>query len=622
MGKESKFKNLPSVKNNVKILGSLIFNHPDLQGPGAKLDLKEFKKNPELARDLIASLYKHVNLANISEARSLGAYFAGIRDFLKYCEENNLPSDMRMKDIDDKFLRRYKSYLVGSTLHRKSERRRRRYGDITRLLEAGKTIGLWDIKNTPPRNFKCISDGDKTQPYMASELLDLEAACRNSINEICSRIERGKTLVTQGKNPREVHLGRNYINGSILKVDDKLRPWNQLPNLLWYVQNILDGRYIKNDELRNGHSSFVKSANGGFGGEYRMVDIYGHLYPLNHDMLPFLNLLEKRLGINETSLVELKRNCLRPLGAGYILDYEKRRSSKRLLQDKLYDDGPYSAVSIIKTLLHITEPLVRLADDSNKDYLFLCLTVGAKGANPVKPIDACYAKYLMNRSGGWAEQHKLKNQHGETLKLHSRALRVSNLSENYLKTGNYKKTMRKGAHASASITIKHYINNDSTKVIHDLAVADGIRSLKAISLPTVIPENDLSKATKKLSIDEEQAKKMLSGEKDVFIASCRDFLNRPGAEPNTPCDEPWGCLYCKNAVITRHVLPRLIAFRDFIVNEKRTLPPEEWLGKFGSALDIIAREILPNFLAEVVQEAERHAASMDFYIPIYFKTRQ
>ncbi|MCG9093553.1 hypothetical protein [Laribacter hongkongensis] len=445
MKKETKFNNLPPVKSNIKILGSLIFNHPDLQGPGAKLDLKEFKKTPELARDLIASLYKHIDLANISESRSLGAYFSGVRDFLKYCEESNCPSDMRMNDIDDSFLRRYKAYLVDSTLHRKSERRRRRYGDITRLLEAGKTIGLWNIKYTPPRNFKCIPDGDKTQPYMASELLDLEAACRDAINEICSRIDRGKILVTQGENPREMRLGRNSINGRILKVDDEMRPWNQLPNLLWYVQNILDGRYLKNDELRNGHTSFLKSTNGGYGGKYRMADIYGHLYPLNQDMIPFLNILGKRLGINETSLVELKRNCLRPLGDGYVLDYEKRRSSKRRLQNTLYDDGPYSAVSIIKTLLRITEPLVRFADYSHKDYLFLCLTVGARGTTPVKPIDACYAKYLMNHTGGWAEQRGLKNQHGETLKLHSRALRVSKLSNGYQKTGNYKKNDETGS---------------------------------------------------------------------------------------------------------------------------------------------------------------------------------
>ncbi|MCG9093552.1 hypothetical protein [Laribacter hongkongensis] len=173
----------------------------------------------------------------------------------------------------------------------------------------------------------------------------------------------------------------------------------------------------------------------------------------------------------------------------------------------------------------------------------------------------------------------------------------------------------------ADTTINHYIDNDSTKTIHDLAVADGINSLKSISPPTVIPEDKISEATKILTSDEEKAKKVLSGEQDVFIASCRDFLNRPGGEPDTPCDEPWGCLYCKNAIITRHVLPRLIAFRDFIVNEKFTLSPEEWLEKFGNALDIITREILPKFRAEVTKEAERLAANMDFYIPFYFKTR-
>ena len=80
-----------------------------------------------------------------------------------------------------------------------------------------------------------------------------------------------------------------------------------------------------------------------------------------------------------------------------------------------------------------------------------------------------------------------------------------------------------------------------------------------------------------------------------------------------------GCLVCSNAVVTRHILPRLIAFRDFLIGEQQK-DAEAFIAKFGDALEIICREILPVFQASVIGEAERYAANGDFYVPIHFKT--
>lgn len=619
--RQSKFTNLPPIKTNVIALGSLVFDHPELQGPGAVLDLTKFKHRA-FARDLVASLYKRVEVAKIKTKGSLGAYFACMRDIMKYLDNEKFPDSLRMVDIGADFLRDFKIYLVDSTLHRKSERRRRRYGDLMRLLDAGKKLRLWSSDFTPPRNFGCVDDGDKTQPYMASELIDIEKLCRDQINELCSRIERGEELLAQGVDPRGRLLPRTYVNGRQAPVPANLRAWNQLPNLLWYVKNVLGGRYLTHNELAKGHSSFITAGNGGPNGEkiYTKSVIYGHFYPLNVDMLPFLNILEKKLGINESSLVELKRNCLVPLkGGSYRLDYEKGRSKRKQLELTLKDDGPNSAAAIIKTLLRLTEPLVNFANPSDKNRLFLCLTPGPNRTNPVKPIDACYAKSMMNRPRGWTERNGLKDQHGKKLKMSAKSLRVSKLSANYRKDGNYKKTMRQAAHILAETTVKHYLDNDSTKIIHDLAVTDGINALRAVSRPIVLPTDDVETAANALNLPKTKARQILSGEQDVFIAACRDFLNKPGCEPDTPCDEPWGCLVCSNAVVTRHILPRLIAFRDFLIRERQK-DAEAFIVKFGDALEIICREILPVFQASVIGDAERYAANGDFYVPIHFKT--
>ncbi len=456
---------------------------------------------------------------------------------------------------------------------------------------------------------------------MASELIDIEKLCRDQINELCSRIERGKELLAQGVDPRGNLMRRTYVNGRQVAVPVNLRPWNQLPNLLWYVKHVLDGRYLTHAELANGHTSFAQAGNGGPNGEkiYTKAVIYGYFYPLNVDILPFLNLLEKKLGINESSLIGLTRNCLVPLERGYRLDYVKGRSTKKQLEATLYDDSPNSAVAIIKTLLRLTEPLVRFANPSDKNRLFLCLTAGPRRTNPVKPIDAVYAKSMMNRPGGWAERNELKDQHGKTLKISARSLRVSKLSANYRKDGDYKKTMRQAAHTLAETTVRHYLDNDSTKILHDMAITDGINALRAVSRPKVLPTDDIEAAAKDLDVSKTKARQILNGKQDVFIAACRDFLNKPGGQPDTPCDEPWGCLVCSNAVVTRHILPRLIAFRDFLIGEQQK-DADAFIAKFGNALDIICREILPVFQASVIKEAERYAANGDFYVPIHFKS--
>ncbi len=105
-------------------------------------------------------------------------------------------------------------------------------------------------------------------------------------------------------------MPRTYVNGRQVAVPVNLRPWNQLPNLLWYVKYVLRGRYLTHERLANGHTSFQQAGNGGPNGEkiYTKAVIYGYFYPLNVDMIPFLNLLEKKLGINEASLVGLKRD--------------------------------------------------------------------------------------------------------------------------------------------------------------------------------------------------------------------------------------------------------------------------------------------------------------------------
>jgi hypothetical protein len=174
---------------------------------------------------------------------------------------------------------------------------------------------------------------------------------------------------------------------------------------------------------------------------------------------------------------------------------------------------------------------------------------------------------------------------------------------------------RDAAHTLSRTSID-YVNNDSTKEIHEQAIEDGIKAAVRVARPTVIDSDSIPEAARILGASESVAEEILRGEQDVFISSCRDFYNKPGGPPNTACDEPWECFECGNSVITRHVLPRVIAFRDFMLQQKIELSPRDWAEKFGRVWTILSEAVLPKFSVEAIAEAERYAALEKFYIPI------
>jgi len=77
---------------------------------------------------------------------------------------------------------------------------------------------------------------------------------------------------------------------------------------------------------------------------------------------------------------------------------------------------------------------------------------------------------------------------------------------------------------------------------------------------------------------------LLSGEQDVWLASCSGFYSSPFAKSGEACPVPfWGCLECRNGVITSRKLPALMAFLDFVVDQRKVMTKADWQAKFGLA---------------------------------------
>ena len=111
---------------------------------------------------------------------------------------------------------------------------------------------------------------------------------------------------------------------------------------------------------------------------------------------------------------------------------------------------------------------------------------------------------------------------------------------------------------------------------------------------------------------------LLSGEQDVWLASCSGFYSSPFAISGEACPVPfWGCLECRNGVITTRKLPALMAFLDFAVDQRKVLSKAEWQVKFGRAHHRNGTQILPQFSEADLEAARSFAAGQppQIYLP-------
>ncbi len=618
--KKVEFQRVPESNKNVRALGSLVFDDKKINGPSAFLDLRNWPSHKLLARDCIAALYSYATPEIIGSGFSYGSYKTAIKAFLRYCQKIRVPEDFRFKEIDQEFLIGYRAYIFTVCADLKNDGRRRRFGNITRLILAGQTIGLSNDDFSPPRNFAYVDDGDTTEPYSAIEAITLEEACRGHIREIIARLDSGKAMLAIGIDPRGRNLRGISKSGERTEITDSQRKWNQLPNLIWYLVHAMDGKYLPRKQLiLQKHSSFNNSIMGTFGGQYRKDDVYSHLYPLYEDLIPFLILLCKKTGRNESSIFLLKRTCLQEFDGKWLLWYIKKRGSEVLYKKYIENNGPFSPVSLIKTVLSITEPLVKFAQPEDREFLFLGMVFDQKKSESgVNPADPCYMKYLMNRNGGWAERFQVFDDSGIKITVSTRRLRTTYLTNRYKKHGQLARVSRDAAHSLTETSVP-YVRNFGTKHVHTIAIRSGIEAARDISRPTIIEHTDVSIAAKSLGVEHAIAAGLLKGEQDVFFAACKDYFNQPGGKKNTPCQNPWGCLFCSNSVITRHVLPRVIAFKIFMQEQRSLLSAEDWSQKFSTPWSIIHSDVLPKFSTDAIAEAERLAVDGILYVPISYK---
>jgi hypothetical protein len=330
------------------------------------------------------------------------------------------------------------------------------------------------------------------------------------------------------------------------------------------------------------------------------------------DLAPFLILLSLETGMETESLIRLKADCLCNPTRGYVeIAYYKRRARgaewKRL---RVRDGSTATPGGLIRLAIALTD---RARLHLGSDRLWVLWTV--TGLRPV-------GEDVRKGTCAFLKHHGLKDDNGKPLHLNLSRLRKTQKAEWYRRTGGQMEQFAVGH--SIAVAARHYAEIPALAHVHDAALAAAFHDALDAARIVPSPENDVIEATDAGS-EETPGRDDADGlhgldPQDLWLARCDNFFASPFGAEGKPCPTPfWGCLECRNAVISEAKLPALIAFQTFMADQRTALHAEDWAIKFARPFARITDQILPTFPLQVV-EAARHLASSDdpalLYLPV------
>jgi hypothetical protein len=605
--KKITFHKVDHKESNVRAIGSLTIDFSGVLLDGAVLSLEKYAEWEYLVRELGLALlgYTKAFKSEITGMPTVQAYMQYLKWFTTYLDEA-MPvankKEVRLKDITSELFAGYYTWCHDRKGF-KTATRSKAYHGIRRLIEyhqdANSSLVADDfaaIGKSPTR----FVQYDNAEVYSDLEIDEMLDVCRTEINKVLQRLK----------------LGESYLKVGVDPTDKKIRstlPWGKIENILWYIKYKLNGRILTREEYKiQGHYQLLNVLCGTRPEyQWRKTEVYSYLYPSRYDLLPFLIMLSIKTGLNKESISSLKRDCIdeaTKTDVSFKLKFSKSKTHTTYDARRFSCNGRFSVYQIVKEVLRITDPLVPYADEPHRNFLFIGVVNNAiKGT--VKPFtDGAYLTDMLNtkNSRGWLYSHGLGH-----IRYEFDRMRETWATRRYKETGNLGKVQKELRHKYIGTSALHYIDGEATRDIHEQVLVDVQNDLifdgtvKGDQNESLVHQDD-----NQIDFRDERVK-----EQDVFFASCKDFYNRPGGERNTPCDQPWSCFTCKNGVWTSSILPRVIAFYNFIEDQKSVLPLIDWESKFGVPYLIIRNHILPKFKKETLAWAEREAIVTLKYIP-------
>ena len=353
---------------------------------------------------------------------------------------------------------------------------------------------------------------------------------------------------------------------------------------------------VAHGRIETRHPAFQRFANMA---QRRRIDIgievpHRGFHLVQKDLAAFLILLALETGMEAESLIRLKADCLVNPTKGYVeIAYHKRRARgaewKRL---RVRDGGSSTPGGLIRLALAVTE---RARRHLGSDRLWVLWTV--TGLRPA-------AKDGPHGLDTFAADHGLVDDDGRPLHINLSRLRKTQKAEWYRRTGGQMEQFAVGH--TVAVAARHYAEIPALAHIHDAALADAFHD--ALDAARIVPVEAITPSDRSAPYEKSQRVHMDNHTdphpQDLWLARCGDFFASPFASQGRPCPTPfWGCLECRNAVISEAKLPALLAFQAFMADQRSALSAEDWAAKFGRAFARITHQILPSFPARAVEAA-------------------
>lgn len=383
--------------------------------------------------------------------------------------------------------------------------------------------------------------------------------------------------------------GKGYV-----KSDDNMR---------WYFENVMDCVPLPLTPENQKHLRFLNNAacmHGGLNNLYRKWGVASRIGP--DEVMPLMVKLISETGMNVESLLSLKRDCFKeahPLTGLPYIEYNKPRSGgEKELHVLLYDkpeDGEFMALGqsqsqiigkTIKTILELTEPLVKLASEKDRPYLFLYQCEGQSKFGKVQLVNK---KVINNWTQKIVKEHNLRGRDGKPLSFSLSRFRPTKFTEMVTQGYDIFDIMAVAGHKSITTTLTYIDKLKSTtdfhrKIQRELTIIkENKRAYERSPLPIAItadanPGEFIFKAPICHCKNPYAPPEIVKKSKNYHEGDACTFWNM--------------CLQCENVLITEMNLPKLFAYRNEIRRALNNLNEIPRQGELYKKMLMILDEIL------------------------------
>ena len=558
----------------VRRLSPLVFAYTDQRGQRVKLDLTD-SPMPALARLLIGAMEREFDFDG--RCRSAGAATTrptAVRRFLAELERAGT-GDLGPEHLSPEHLGAFESAIEGTASSNTAWRKVALICGLLRTAHAADlftpSAGLEERLRYNTMRFEVRHH--PLDSYPAPVVDQLRRAAWADLLAARRRREQGEAVLA-GQDGDDVVLG-----GLVRAVHGR--------------GGYLTGAQAAALRLRGAHD--------------QLGDASRLLHITTDELAAALVLLGIKTGIEPESLVELDRRCVpdRPDAGSVPLAYIKRRAHASPNRVASVRDGPLNTPGGLLRL--VAQLTAHSAAVLGTDRLFACL--GARGpiiAGPGPTLNFALRRFM-------ARHEVIAPDGTRVATIDRRRLRKSHKRDRYLSLGGVLSDFADGH--SAEVAGRHYADIPSLRHLHEATVEQALGDALAVARPRVLPTAELARLAAgppepANRLGQDVAARIVSGEADVFVASCTDITHSPFGAPGPVCPSPFsGCFSCPNAVFTARRLPAVIAYQHHCEAEAKRWPATEWQRRYGEAYRVIVDEILPAMTDEEVALASAQAGT-------------